>query len=307
MDNCFAAINHGLNLKGQTGGMKNLILVLAFCLSAACSPSFSPIEPFSSSGFASGAAPSSLLGQEVTYTLNAVGSKDGAAAVATPEITITPMSDPRHLSIDVDGDVVRMRDSVTTRSGYFEGASANGLLVFQNLGDTSGFSNIAQLTRTLGTSDLHVLAVYGADTDPTAVAARQAQAQYAGEAYLIGRRADGSYQTRTGTMQADVNFGTARVSGDMTLNEVVESSGDFAMRSVRASFDNARINGNGFEADLNVNQTMLNADLPENLTLNGRFFGSNASEIAGTFSGEGTTAGSGGQDVGFSGAFSLSE
>lgn len=240
---------------------------------------------------------------------------DASASVITVEssgisldpkkIVFTATSDPNSIRVNYEGvDYLATFNSTRNR---FEAATARGMLVI--IGQGSGFGT-GDFARSLYVFDSDnstyyngAFTVAGYNTDPATVGARTTIATYTGPASIQVDQV-GGFEGETGTVTLTADFGAATMNGSMSFTDMNSGFGTtpLDMKATTMTLSGGKIQGNSFSADLSVNAGDLAASSVDSAKLNGAFYGDTAQEVAGTFSGTGTSSATNGPLI-FQGAF----
>ena len=152
--------------------------------------------------------------------------------------------------------------------------------------------------------------VHGLETPPGTIATSFGSATYSGPARLSVvhdvRATNGgnlAYGNGTGTARLNVDFTTGQVDGRMDITDDGTSTTGYNILPTRIYVNPTSISGNGFSSSLNVPRPADLGMAAVNTTgVSGKFYGANASDIGGSFSGSGTS-GNGTAAAQFQGAF----
>ena len=164
----------------------------------------------------------------------------------------------------------------------WEYARGDDQVLFQTF---AGGSNVVAMSEVYAEIDGNFNAAYlvfGYDTDPDRIAILNNDVTYDGRVLATLRNRDIGASFGDGRMRMNVDFGTGFMSGTAT---VAQTGGEFLnFDPITFGFEETRISQNGFEGDVSLLLGDIEGTLQQS-GYEGRFYGTDATSIAGTLFG----------------------
>ncbi len=264
---------------------KPLICATLFAALTACgSGSSIGTPPLASTGFA---AQSSEIASQVTFNLLQASTfllqdQEGELTEQNVKLRINAQGKP---VIELDGDKFVLN---AQGGGVYSALQNDTEVLWLRIAQTD--PNVVEMIYLSFETEDSFNASYlpfGFDTAPGAVAAQIGSAIFKGDASVSLR------QVTNGQLASGFSGGIARITADFDSNQVAGTlrlndtqNRLLTLPKVTLGLETSAINGNGFTGDMSVTNGSLGANRTlDDGTYDGRFYGAEASAVAGTLTG----------------------
>jgi len=254
------------------------------------------VQSIASTGFATARTSIAATNAGTTFTkstvlVNVDETRDPILGLSSHEVKLTRTADINTIILELDGT----SHTLTSTDGIFytkSGGSKSLFLATMEVSDNVNASAIGVGDGPSIETALSGLAgfyLYGFNTDPAVVEARNDTASYSGAAGLVLATDLGLVVEGRGSIELDANFATSTIDGE--INVTIRDGADVVPLFI--DINEGAITGNTFTSTMTIDPTQLEADVIDEAAIEGGFFGPAAAEVAGTFyaTGSGTTDG----------------